>query len=147
MTAENMINMVIQTLKAENKVFNDYDLPRDEMLVLKGEGENINEINIYVSITVVDSGSIVVSINCYDLPNFSNCYEKGLRACNQLNDDELVKYYIDDEYDATANATLIFNGYGISNQFSPQQVLCNATMMALSVDDAYAVLERAKWSN
>ncbi len=146
MTVETMKNSVISVFNCNSTFFNDYDDSNDTTLVFKASGDNLDDINIYTSFREMDNGAILVSMGCYDLPNFSKQLAVGYATCNQLNDDELVKYYIDDDGDAVAQRTLIFNGYGVSSTFSPEQVLISATMMALSVDDAYAVLERAKWA-
>ena len=139
---------VVEMMQSTNCIFDTYEFSNDDMIVLRWRGgDNLNEINIYVSVRTMDSGSILVSMSCYDFSNFSNHYAKGLIACNQLNNDELVKYYIDEEGDAASHTTLLFNAYGVSSSFSPEQVLITASMMALSADDAYAVLEKSKWSD
>ena len=79
-------------------------------------------------------------VRLYDFPNFSDNYYAGLAACNKLNDDELVKYYIDDEGDAVSSTVLLFNSHNIESGFNPEMVLIAASSMALSADDAYAVL-------
>ena len=118
------------------------------MVVFKWNGgDNLNDINIYVSVSSLESGAVMATISCYDFPNFSNHYAKGVLACNQLNNDELVRYFIDDEGDAGASLSILFNAYGVPSNFYPEQVLITAAMMALSADDAYAVFEKAKWAN
>ena len=133
-------------MKRDNTLFDDYDIPNENTVVLKMDGENLDNIGIYVSFNVMESGAYLVSLGCYDLPNFSKHYAAGIEACNRLNDEELVKYYIDDEKDAVCHTTLLFNAYGVTSAFSPEQVLICATMMASSVDDAYPILEKAKWA-
>lgn len=147
MTEQTMRYLVVEALKEENSVFDRYDDSKDNTLVLYYEGDNLSEIGIYISFRTMDSGAYLVSMGCYDLPNFSKHYQAGIQACNKLNDDEMMKYYIDSDGDAVTNMALMFNAYGVSNDFSPKQVISFAVMMALSVDDAYPVLERAKWAN
>ena len=146
MTVETMRELFIRAVKRDNRVFEGYDATNEKTIKLTMNGENLHEIDIFVSFSCMDDGAMLAHIGCYDLPNFANHFEKGVRACNQLNDDEIVKYNIDDEYDAIASISLLYNAHGIPSEFSPEQVLTYATIMATSVDDAYPVLERAKWA-
>lgn len=146
MTVENMKKMFIIEYEEENSVFCGCREFKEETLALEYKGESLESCDIYVSFLSNDDGTSIATVFCYDLPNFSTCFEAGLRACNQLNDQEFVKYYIDDDGDAVASAVLTFEMHGIKNLFSPQQILAIATTMALSVDIAYGVFEKEKWT-
>ena len=147
MTNELLKSIFIETLKAKNTIFDDFNSPNENTVTLKASGENLDEISIYITFSVMESGAYLISIGCYDLPNFSKHYDIGVKTCNQLNDDELVKYYIDEDGDAVSHTTLLFNAYSVTSDFSAEQVLICATMMATSVDDTYPILEKAKWAN
>lgn len=146
MTAENLKNIFIETLRRDNDTFDSFESCDENMLVLRKNGENISEISVYLNFSVRSDGACLAFISCYDLPNFSNCIEKGLRACNKLSDEELVAYRIDDDGDAITTTSLWYNAFGLSYPFCPEQVLFYASATANSVDDAYVTLQRAKWA-
>ena len=143
MTATLMRELFLETLRRDNQLFDALDDSGEIIRLDWREGDNLEEISIYVSFKVLDNGTEMAHIGCYDLPNFSDRFDKGVRICNQLNDDELVKYYIDDEGDAVTTTTLLFSSCGVTAQFSPELVLAYANTTALSVDDAYPILARA----
>ena len=143
MTAQ-LISALINSYSNGNTIFDSCEQRSENMLLFNWSGgDNLDEIGIFVTIKILDSGAVLASIGCYDLPNFSGNRQAGIVACNQLNNDELVTYCIDDEDDASAQLTILFNSYNIASYFSPEQVLIAATMMAYSVDDAYPILEDA----
>ncbi len=144
MTTEHLKELFIDAFNKENLAFNEIDTSHDSLVVLTAKGDNLEEINVYISFAINSDGSILSNIGCYDFPNFIGCEEAGYRACNQLNNDEWVKYYIDKDGDAVAYAVVLFNGYEINNEFSPEQILSVATIMKLSADYAYPVLKEAK---
>ena len=143
MTAQLMRELFLETLREKNQLFDELDDSNEIIRLDWREGDNLDEISIYVSFKVLDDGTEMAHVGCYDLPNFSDRFDKGVRICNQLNDDELVKYYIDDEGDAVTTTTLVFGACGVSVRYSPELVLTYANLTALSVDDAYAILSRA----
>ena len=54
-------------------------------------------------------------------------------------DEEAVKHVPREE-------NKLFDAYGLPSRFSPELVLSQALMVALSVDDEYPIFARAKWS-
>ena len=145
MTKQMMRDLFISTLRRHNQIFDNLDESNENSLRLTWNGgDNLDEIDIFVNFSVLESGALMAHIGCYDLPNFSDCYDRGVRVCNQLNDDELVKYYIDEEGDAVTTTTLLYNSHGVPSEFSPEQVLSYANTTATSVDDVYPILINAK---
>ncbi len=146
MTADTMKEMFIRTLKRENEFFERYDDSRDDMVSLYVEGDNMEQIEIMISFSRLNNGSLMVHVACYDLPNFSSRLEAGYRLCNALNDDELVKYYIDDDGDLVTTNCLFYNAYGVSCDYSPEETLILATVTATSVDEVYPKAQKARWA-
>ena len=137
MTVEMMKKLFVRTLQVEDHIFDTYDDSDPSTVVLNMTGDNLNEISLYVSFTCMNNGSMQVLINNFDLPNFSDNKVAGILTCNKVNDDELVKYYIDDEDDTVVQCVLMYNAFDIASEFSAAQVLIHATSMALSVDEVY----------
>ena len=142
MTAQEMKNAFIEVLKEENKAFSNFDATRPNAVILSCRGENLESFSICVTFVSNPDGASTAIVNCFDLPNLARHVDAGLRAVNKLNDDEMVKYYIDPRGDVIASSATVFNAYGISNGFSAHQVLASATIMALSIDTAYLSLSK-----
>ena len=146
MTYTAMKQEFIRTLNRNSDFYRDYEELNEKIVRVVFSGENINEIAVLVNFGVTDSGTQIVNISCYDLFNYDDKYAAGVLACNEANDEGLIKYYIDEDNDVVAQSTLLFNAYGIPSQFSPELVLSQALMVALSVDDEYPIFAKAKWS-
>ena len=142
MTEATIRRRFIEAIESKNSLFDSYNDSNENTIVLTWNGgDNADEIEIYVSFKIMDDDAVLASISCYDFPNFTDNYYAGLAACNKLNDDELVKYYIDEDGDAVSNTVLLFNSHNIESDFDPNLVLIAATTMAMSADDAFPVLE------
>lgn len=146
MTPTSMKELFIRALKREDTIFENYDEAKENMVVLCMKGDNLDEVNVYVSFSELDSGAMLCHIGCYDLPNFSKHYAIGIKTCNDLNDDTNARFYIDSDGDAVVSMSVFFNAYGIYSEYVPEQVLTYATMIAINADNAYPILEKAKWS-
>jgi hypothetical protein len=136
----------IRTLLRNDEFYRSYEELNEKIVRIVFSGENINEIAVLVSFGVTDSGTQIVNISCYELFNYEDKYAAGILACNQANDEGMIKYYIDEDKDVVAQSTLLFDAYGLPSHFSPELVLSQALMVALSVDDEYPIFARAKWS-
>ena len=145
---ERIMARFIDTYHTRNSLFDSFDRVSETSLVLRWKnGDNMNDIAVYVGFIVKGANEpILITINNFDLPNFSGAHAAGVEACNQINNDDLVKFYIDEDEDAIAQASLFFNAYKIPCDFSPELVLTVATTVALAVDDAYPILQRAKFT-
>ena len=141
-----MKSMFLRAMARDCTLFSDYDDSHESIIRVTYNGDNLSEINVYVSFSLMDDGTMMANVGNYDLPNFSSNLAAGYKACNKANDDEMIKFYIDDDCDAVTQVTLIFNGYGISHDFSAEQVLCAAVQTALAVDSAYPMFQSAKWA-
>ena len=142
MTVDMMKRLFVRALQTEDHIFSDYDASDDSTVVVTMNGDNLSTINLYISFNCTDGGSMQVLINNFDLPNFSDNKVAGILTCNKCNDDELVKYYIDDEDDTVVQCVLMYNAYDISSEYSAGQVLIHATTMALSVDEVYPLFRQ-----
>lgn len=141
-----MKSMFLRAMARDCTLFSDYDDSHENIIRVTYNGDNLSEINVYVSFSVMDDGTMMVNVGNYNLPNFSNNLIAGYKACNKANDDEMIKFYIDDEGDAVTQFTLLFNAYGISDDFSAEQALCAAVQTALAVDSVYPLFQSAKWA-
>lgn len=146
MTIQAMKSEFIRTLLRNDEFYRSYEELNEKIVRIVFGGENINEIAVLVSFGVTDSGTQIVNISCYELFNYEDKYAAGILACNQANDEGMIKYYIDEDKDVVAQSTLLFDAYGLPSRFSPELVLSQALMVALSVDDEYPIFARAKWS-
>lgn len=133
----------IDTLKQEQSIFSTYDDVNESTVSICFNGQYLEKVNIYISFMPSDDGPCTVTLGCFALPNFSTRYQKGLELCNHLNSTEMAKFYLDKEGYVTMYAALSFNSFGVSNEFSPKQILSTASVMALSADRAYPTLQQA----
>lgn len=149
MTAEKMKQLFLETLDRNDEVFNSYeDLSNEKVQTVQVHFslENMDDVGIMVSFAVLDDGGMFVNLSCYDFFSFGKNYAAGLMACNQLSDDESFNYYIDEDKDAVLHKMIVFSAFGIKSEFSAELVLITALRMALSADDAYPILAKAKFS-
>jgi len=145
MTAERMKTLFVNLMEirqANNKtIFDSYDqYAMEKGVTLNFGGENLNSISISIMFAVTDGGTPFANISCYDLPSFSGKLFAGYKVCNELNCDELVKYYIDEDDDCVAHGVIVFD----DDNYAPSLLLELATMMALSVDESYPKIMMAK---
>ena len=146
MTATSMTRMFLAALEANDDFYTKYEQAADHMIRVYFSGENLNEIIVYANFSTTSDGTGLVTITNYNLPNFDDKYGAGVLACNEANDEELVKFYLDEDNDVVVQSTLMFNAYGLSTEFSPMYVVQQLMTMALSIDDAYPIFAKAKWS-
>lgn len=146
MTIQAMKTEFLRALLRNQNCYESHEELSEKIIRVVFSGDNLNEIPVLVSFGVTDSGTQIVNISCYALFNYEDKYAAGILACNQANDEGLIKYYIDEDKDVVAQSTLLFDAYGIPSHFSPELVLSQALMVALSVDDEYPIFARAKWS-
>ncbi len=133
----------IDTLKQEQSIFSTYDDVNESTVSIGFNGQHLEKVNIYITFMPSEEGYCTVTLGCFALPNFSARYQKGLELCNQLNNTEMVKFYLDKEGYVTMYSALSFNSFGVSNEFSPKQILSTASVMALCADRAYPMLQQA----
>ena len=145
MTASMMKDLFVDVLDKYDDAYSSYAVMNEKTVKVTFAGENLSEIDCMVSFTVLDSGTMMAVINNFDLLNFEDKYAEGVLACNQASNDGMVSYYIDEENDAVAEFTMMFNAFGIPSQFSPEQVLGSVISMAMDVDDAYPIFAKAKF--
>ena len=146
MNIASMKSAFLRTLNRYDDFYSSYEELNEKIVRIVFSGENLNEIPVLVSFGVTDSGTQIVNISCYALFNYEDKYAAGILACNQANDEGMIKYYLDEDKDVVAQCTLLFDAYGIPSQFSPELVLSQALMVGLSVDDEYPIFAKAKWS-
>ncbi len=142
-----MKNSFVDVLRRYDDAYDHYTDINDNTVRVTFSGENMNEINVMVSFSQLDSGAMLVVLNNFDLFNYEDKFAAGVLACNHSCDNGMVTYYIDDEKDAVAEMTLMFNAFNIPSSFCPEQVLSSVIMLAMDVDDNYPVFARAKWSD
>lgn len=147
MTASMMKDLFVDVLDKYDDAYDSYAVMNEKTVKVTFAGDNLNQIDIMVSFTVLESGTMMAVLDNFDLLNFEDKYAEGVLACNQASNDGMVAYYIDEENDAVAEFTMMFSAFGIPSQFSPEQVLSNAIMLAMDVDDAYPIFAKAKWSD
>lgn len=120
------------------------DLPYDDskeglIVVFYEGGEHIETVSCYVSLRVLESGTVVATVNCFDFFNFSNDYS-GYVACNRANDDALVaRFTIDNEDDVVGDMTCLYK-----NGFDAAHFVDTLGYFAVDMDDAYPFFEEAK---
>ena len=146
MTTARMKELMIQTLEGYDGILTGYEDKGENTLQLTFTADNLESIDIFVSLGVMNDGAMFASLSCYDLVSFENNYAAGLVACNKANDDDMVKYYIDEDKDTVVHAIELFNAYGVAGDFDASKVLIRAIMMALAVDEEYPVFAKAKWA-
>jgi hypothetical protein len=122
-------------------IFDSFDQYKtDNGVQLSFTGENLKDITIHVMFACTDGGTPFANVSCYDLPSFTGALFAGYKVCNELNCDELVKYYIDEDDDAVSHGVLVFD----EDNYAADLVLQLATMTAFSVDESYPKLLMAK---
>ncbi|MBO5868476.1 MAG: hypothetical protein J6Q54_06185, partial [Oscillospiraceae bacterium] len=113
MTEMMMKNLFIDVLDRYDEAYSHYTDLNESTVRVTFSGENMSEINCMVSFSSLDSGAMLVVINNFDLFNYEDKYAGGILACNHACDNGMVTYYIDDEKDAVAEMTLMFNAFNI----------------------------------
>ena len=136
-------NLFMQTLEEYDQ---SYETRGDSSVSIAFDGDNLDKIEVHVAFVTTEDGTMGAVINCFDLFNFKDKLAEGLMACNQANDDELIKYYLDSDYDVVACSAVTFNAVGVECAFIPELVLTEAMLVALSVDETYPTFAKAKWA-
>ena len=142
-----MKDLFVNVLDRYDEAYDSYAVMNEKTVKVTFAGDNLNEIDCMVSFSVLNSGTLMVVINNFDLPNFEGNITSGVLACNQAANDGMVSYYVDEDNDAVAEFTLMYNSFGVPSQYSPEQVLGSVISLAMDVDDAYPIFGKAKWSN
>ena len=146
MTTARMKELMVGVLEKYDGILTGYEDKNEGTLQLTFAADNLESIDVFVCLSVMDDGAMIASLSCYDLVSFENNYAAGLTVCNKANDDDMVKYYIDEDKDTVVHAIELFNAYGVACDFDPAKVLLRAIMIALAVDEAYPVFAKAKWA-
>lgn len=147
MTDTMMRDLFVDVLNRYDEAYGSYAVMNEKTVKVTFEGDNLSEIDCMVSFSVLSSGTMMVVINNFDLPNFEGNLAAGVLACNEASNEGMVSYYVDEDNDAVAEFTLMYNSFRIPSQFSPEQVLGSVISLAMDVDDAYPIFGKAKWSN
>ena len=115
-----------------------YDDSRDGVVIVRFSGDNIDDINCYISVNKLESGLVSATVNFFDFFSFSSNLN-GYVACNKANEDSLVaKFYIDNEGDAVGEFTGLYR-----NGFDTEHFVSLLENFALDMDDAYPFFEEA----
>lgn len=144
MTIEAMKRVFLELLSQQGGLYiSGYEEVHEKLIAVKIYGKHIEEMEISVGFDIMKSGAALISIGCYDLPNFSHNVDAGIRVCNEINRKIRGKCFIDKENDAVMTTVIPFNAYGISSEFSAEQVLLATLDMAADADRIYPILRSA----
>lgn len=119
-----------------------YDDSREGIIIANfGAGDHIDDINCYISVNKLESGTVAINVNFFDFFNFGSNLN-GYVACNKANDDALVaKFYIDEDGDAIGAMTMLYRDN--FNEEYAKQLVDTLENFALDMDDAYPFFEEA----
>ena len=112
---------------------------REFVVKVSYKGENLTSIPIFLYFD--EDGDPIVSVKCWNITNFADQTELGIRVCNDLNaKHRWVKFYIDEDGDAIAE----LDAYVDEKKCGPVCVSLIRRMASI-VDEAYEVMMHALW--
>ena len=114
---------------------------RDEFLVkVTYSGDNLQSIPVFVFFD--KDGDPMVQFKCWDVANFKGKEEKGIIACNKLNNEyRWVKFSLDDDADIVVSIDAYIDEYTCG-----EHCIKLVNRVVNITDDAYPTFARAMWA-
>ncbi|MBQ7835949.1 MAG: YbjN domain-containing protein [Clostridia bacterium] len=103
-------------------------------------GDNLKTIPVHVSFD--KDGDPIVGLSCWEIANFKNKEEAGIKACNQMNCDyRWVKFYLDNDADILCSTDCYIDSANVG-----PMVLFRVRRIVNICDQAYPTFMRALWA-
>lgn len=130
--------LFIQYLEQQNVL---YSTPQDNAVLVTYNGDNLKKIPIYVFFD--KDGDPYVCMKCWDVAKIADeKYEKGLMACNALNQTyRWVKFYIDEDKDVIVQSDTF-----VDELTCGEECLILVKRMVSIIDEGYPTLMQKLWS-